>query len=127
MHLGIRTTRASAVLAAIFSTAAAGACSTPVATTAVLLLSRVGPVVTPDAPVTLQGSGMGSIIDVGKVVRTETLPDRNVLHLAINSPQLHLIPANVIVKIAAPSAVHLILPPHQTPQQLQGGQVLQAQ
>jgi len=126
MRLGDRTVRASVVLAAVFA-AGAGACSAPTATTAVLLLSRVGPVVTSDAPVTLQGSEMGSVTDVGEVVRTETLPDRNVLHLAINSAQLHLIPANVIAKIAAPSAVHLMLPAHPSPQQLQAGQVLQAQ
>jgi phospholipid/cholesterol/gamma-HCH transport system substrate-binding protein len=122
---GIRIGRASAVVAAIF--VAVGACSTPTATTELLLISRAGPVVTKDARVTLQGSENGSVTDVGKVVRIEALPDRTVLHLAIDSAQLQLIPANVVAKITAPTAVQLILPPHSSPQELKAGQVLVAQ
>jgi ABC-type transporter Mla subunit MlaD len=105
---------------------AIGACSSPVATTAVNMLAPAGPAMNKDAPVTLQGSS-GSVTQVGKVVETETRPDRNVLHLSINSDELHLIPANVTAKVEAPTAVHLILPINPAPQQLQAGVVLEGQ
>ena len=109
---------------------AVGAClSSFTATTAVTVLSpQAGLVMNRDAPVTLLGSEVGKVVEVGKVASTEALPNgQTKVHLAIDPSQLHLIPVNVLVKITAPTAVQLIVPAHPAPQRLQAGQVLSAQ
>jgi phospholipid/cholesterol/gamma-HCH transport system substrate-binding protein len=106
---------------------AVGACQvsfTP--TTPVTLLSpQAGLVMNKDAPVTLLGSEVGKPVEVGKVASTKARPNgQTELDLAIDSSQLHLIPANVLGKITAPTAVQLIVPARPAPQRLQAGQVL---
>ncbi len=65
---------------------------------------------------------------MGKVASTEALPNGQTnLHLAIESSQLHQIPANVLVKITMPTAVQLIVPANPAPQRLHAGQLLNAQ
>lgn len=75
-------------------------------------------------PANTTGQGRQS----GKVASTEALPNGQTnLHLAIESSQLHQIPANVLVKITMPTAVQLIVPANPAPQRLHAGQVLNAQ
>jgi phospholipid/cholesterol/gamma-HCH transport system substrate-binding protein len=128
---GLATFTAIAAIVAL----AVGACRgsfTP--TTPVTVLSpRAGLVMNRNAPVTLPDSGkpvpaQPKVIEVGKVASIEALPNgQAAFHLAIDSSQLHLIPANVIVQIAPPTAVHLIPPAEPSPQRLRAGQVLNAQ
>ena len=106
---------------------AVGACQgsfTP--TTPVTVLSPgAGQVMNKNAPVMLDE--VPKVIEVGKVASIDARPyGQAALHLAIDSSQLHLIPANVLVKIAPPTAVHLIFPAHPSPQRLKAGQVLNA-
>src|SRR5882672_7654850 len=59
-----------------------------------VLSQRAGLVMNPDAKVKLRG------VQVGKVSSIEQRPDgQAALHLAMDSSQLHLIPANVLVDI----------------------------
>jgi phospholipid/cholesterol/gamma-HCH transport system substrate-binding protein len=114
---------------AIIALAVSACQSSLTATTAVTVLSpQDGLVMNKDAPVTLLGSEAGKVVEVGKVASTEALPSgQTKVHLAIDSSQLHLIPANVLVKITAPTAVQLIVPAAPASQRLQPGRVLNAQ
>jgi phospholipid/cholesterol/gamma-HCH transport system substrate-binding protein len=107
---------------------AASACQSRTATTAVTALSlQADLVMNKDAPVTLLGSEAGKEVRVGRVVSTEVSGGKTAVHLAIDSSQLHLIPANVLTKITPPTAVQLIIPPNPAPERLKAGQVLDAQ
>jgi hypothetical protein len=108
---------------------AASACQSRTATTEVTALSpQAHLVMNKDAPVTLLGSEAGKEVGVGRVVSTVAASGgKTVVHLAIDSSQLHLIPANVLTKITAPTAVQLIIPANPAPERLKAGQVLAAQ
>jgi phospholipid/cholesterol/gamma-HCH transport system substrate-binding protein len=98
-------------------------------TTPVTVVSpQAGLVMNQNAPVTLLGSEAGKAIEVGKVASVEARPNGQTgLRLAIDSSQLHLIPANVLAKITAPTTVQLIVPAMPSPQRLRAGQLIQAQ
>jgi phospholipid/cholesterol/gamma-HCH transport system substrate-binding protein len=91
-----------------------------------VLTPRAGLVMNNDARVTMRG------VEVGKVDSIEARPDGvAVLHLAMDPAQLHLIPGNVGVEIAAPTVfgakyVQLTPPDKPSPQPLRAGQVLDA-
>ena len=71
---------------------------------------------------------MGKAIEVGRVASTEAPPSgHTMLNLAIDTSQLHLIPANVLAKITKPTAVQLIVPALPSPQRLKPGAVVEAQ
>jgi phospholipid/cholesterol/gamma-HCH transport system substrate-binding protein len=122
---GLATVTAIAAIIAL----AVGACQgsfTPT-TPVTVLSSQARLTMNKNAPVMLYEYGK-SPHEVGKVASVEALPNgQAALHLAIDSSQLHLIPANVLVKIAPPTAVHLIFPAEPSPQPLRAGQVLNAQ
>ena len=64
-----------------------------------VLSPRAGLVMNKDARVTMRG------VEVGKVASIDALPNgQAALHLAMDVSQLHLIPANVLVEIAPPTA-----------------------
>ena len=92
-----------------------------------VLSSRAGLVMNKDARVTMRG------IDVGKVASIDALPNgQAALHLAMDPSQLHLIPANVLVEFAPPTAfgakyVQLMPPAEPSPQPMHAGEVLDAQ
>jgi phospholipid/cholesterol/gamma-HCH transport system substrate-binding protein len=92
-----------------------------------VLSPRAGLVMNKDARVTMRG------VEVGKVASIDALPNgQAALHLAIDASQLHLIPANVLVEIAPPTAfgakyVQLIPPAEPSPQPIHAGQVLDGQ
>jgi phospholipid/cholesterol/gamma-HCH transport system substrate-binding protein len=95
-------------------------------TVAVTVVSpRAGLVMNPDAKVKMRG------VEVGTVASIDTGPDdKAVLHLAIQPPQMHLIPANVLVNIVSTTVfgakfVELIPPADPAPQALRPGQVLE--
>ena len=108
---------------------AASACQSRTTTTEVTVLSpQTGLVMNKDAPVTLLGSEAGKAVGVGRVVSTAAVSGgKTIVHLAIDSSQLHLIPANVLAKITAPTGVQLILPANPAPERLKAGAVLDAQ
>ena len=110
-------------------TLATSGCHSSVATTEVTVLSpQAHLVMNKDAPVTLLGSEAGKAVTVGRVVSTvEASGGKTGVHLAIDSSQLHLIPANVLAKITPPTAVQLILPANPAPERLQAGRLLDAQ
>jgi phospholipid/cholesterol/gamma-HCH transport system substrate-binding protein len=122
---GLATVTAIAAIIAL----AVGACQgsfTPT-TPVTVLSSQARLTMNKNAPVMLYEYGK-SPHEVGKVASVEALPNgQAALHLAIDSSQLHLIPANVLVKIAPPTAVHLNFPAEPSPQPLRAGQVLNAQ
>jgi len=86
---------------------------------------RAGLVMNPDAKVKMRG------VQVGKVASIESLPDgQAALHLAMDPAQLHLIPANVLVDIAASTVfgakfVELVPPAEPSPRPLHAGQTLE--
>ncbi|WP_293051224.1 MCE family protein [Mycobacterium sp.] len=88
---------------------------------------RAGLVMNPDAKVKLRG------VQVGKVASIESLPDgQAALHLAMDPSQLHFIPANVIVDIAASTLfgakfVELVPPADPSPRPLRAGATLDGQ
>jgi phospholipid/cholesterol/gamma-HCH transport system substrate-binding protein len=92
-----------------------------------VISQRAGLVMNPDAKVKLHG------VQVGRVTSIEERPDgMAALHLAMDPSQLSVIPANVLVNIAAPTvfgakSVQLVLPTDPSPQPLRSGQVLDAQ
>ena len=92
-----------------------------------VLSPRAGLVMNKDARVTMRG------IEVGKVASIEVLPNgQAALHLAMDASQLPVIPANVLVEIAPPTAfgakyVQLMPPAEPSPQHMHAGQVLDAQ
>ena len=91
-----------------------------------VLTPRAGLMMNNDARVTMRG------VEVGKVDSIEARPDGvAALHLAMDPAQLHLIPGNVGVEIAAPTVfgakyVQLTPPDKPSPQPLRAGQVLDA-
>jgi phospholipid/cholesterol/gamma-HCH transport system substrate-binding protein len=89
--------------------------------------SRAGLVMNTDAKVKMRG------VQVGKVSSIEPRPNgQAVLHLAMYPSELHLIPANVLVDITAPTVfgakfVDLVPPAQPSPKSLHAGQVLAGQ
>ena len=92
-----------------------------------LLSERAGLVMNPDAKVQMLG------VQVGKVSSIEELPDgQAAIHLAMDPSQLHLIPSNVVVDIAATTVfgakyVQFIPPAERSAENMYPGQVLEAQ
>ena len=92
-----------------------------------VLSSRAGLVMNPDAKVKMRG------VQVGKVDSIESRPNgQAVLHLAMYPSDMHLIPANVLVDITAPTVfgakfVDLVPPAQPSAQSLHAGQVLDSQ
>jgi phospholipid/cholesterol/gamma-HCH transport system substrate-binding protein len=92
-----------------------------------LLSERAGLVMNPDAKVQMLG------VQVGKVSSIEELPDgQAAIHLAMDPSQLHLIPSNVVVDIAATTVfgakyVQFILPAERSAENMYPGQVVEAQ
>jgi phospholipid/cholesterol/gamma-HCH transport system substrate-binding protein len=88
---------------------------------------RAGLVMNTDAKVKMRG------VQVGKVDSIEPRPNgQAVLHLAMYPSELHLIPANVLVDITAPTVfgakfVELVPPAQPSAQSLHAGQVLDSQ
>ncbi len=97
--------------------------STPVT----VISPRAGLVMNAGAKVEMRG------VQVGQVASIESKPDgQAVLHLAMQPGQLHLIPANVLVDITAPTVfgakfVNLVAPPEPSTRALRAGQVLTGQ
>jgi virulence factor Mce-like protein len=97
--------------------------STPIT----VISSRAGLVMNTDAKVKMRG------VQVGKVASIESRPNgQAVLHLAMYPSELHLIPANVLVDITAPTVfgakfVDLVPPAEPSGQSLHAGQVLDSQ
>lgn len=91
-----------------------------------VLSSRSGLVMGPDAKVKLHGA------QVGKVVSVESLPDgQAAIHLAMDSDELQIIPANALVDIASTTVfgskyVQLVVPENPSPDSMHAGQVLDA-
>lgn len=89
-----------------------------------VLSPRAGLVMNPDAKVELRG------VQVGKVSSVELLPGgQAALHLAMQPSQMHFIPANVLVDIAASTVfgakfVELVPPAEPSPKPLRAGQTL---
>ncbi|MDT5347375.1 MAG: phospholipid/cholesterol/gamma-HCH transport system substrate-binding protein [Mycobacterium sp.] len=124
------TGHATHFVIAVIIALAVGACqgSFTATTPVTVVSSQAGLVMNKNAPVTLLGSEAGKVIEVGKVASIKALPNGQTgLHLAIDSSQLHLIPANVLVKITTPTAVQLIVPAMPSSQRLQADRVLDAQ
>jgi phospholipid/cholesterol/gamma-HCH transport system substrate-binding protein len=116
-----------AVVAAIFALAVGLFQGSFTDTVPVTVLSpRAGLVMNPDAKVKMRG------VQVGKVSSIELLPNgQAALHLAMDPSQLQLIPANVLVDIAASTVfgakfVELMPPAEPSPKPLQAGQTLDA-
>jgi phospholipid/cholesterol/gamma-HCH transport system substrate-binding protein len=88
---------------------------------------RAGLVMNPDAKVKLHG------VQVGSVTAIDEQPSGDAaIHLALNPSQLHLIPANVLVNITAPTVfgakfIDLVPPPDPAPGSVRAGQVLGAE
>jgi phospholipid/cholesterol/gamma-HCH transport system substrate-binding protein len=97
--------------------------STPVT----VISQRAGLVMNAGAKVEMRG------VQVGQVASIESKPDgQAVLHLAMQPGQMHLIPANVLVDITAPTVfgakfVNLVAPPEPSGHALRAGQVLAGQ
>src|SRR5580693_891468 len=130
-HTGIRALTGLAtvvVLAAIVAVAVGlfrGSFTKSVPVT--VLSSRAGLVMNVDAKVKMHG------VQVGKVDSIESRPNgQAVLHLAMYPSDLHLIPANVLVDITAPTVfgakfVDLVPPAEPSARSLHAGQVLDSQ
>jgi phospholipid/cholesterol/gamma-HCH transport system substrate-binding protein len=130
-HTGIRALTGLATVAVIAAIVAAAVGlfqgsfteSTPVT----VLSPRAGLVMNPDAKVEMRG------VQVGKVDSIESRPNgQAVLHLAMHPSDMHLIPANVLVDITAPTVfgakfVELVPPAEPSAQSLHAGQVLDSQ
>lgn len=92
-----------------------------------VLAPRAGLVLNPDAKVKIRG------VEVGKVESIDYQPDRQVaIHLAMQPSELHLIPDNVAVDVASTTVfgakfVQLIPPALPSGEQLQAGQVIEAE
>jgi phospholipid/cholesterol/gamma-HCH transport system substrate-binding protein len=130
-HTGIRALTGLAtvvVLAAIVAVAVGlfrGSFTESVPITVVS--SRAGLVMNVDAKVKMRG------VQVGKVDSIESRPNgQAVLHLAMYPSDLHLIPANVLVDITAPTVfgakfVELVPPAEPSARSLHAGQMLDSQ
>lgn len=92
-----------------------------------VLSPRAGLVMNPEAKVELRG------VQVGKVASIQSLPGgQAAIHLAMDPSQLHFIPANVLVDIAATTVfgskfVQLVAPAQPSPRSMYAGQVLDGQ
>jgi phospholipid/cholesterol/gamma-HCH transport system substrate-binding protein len=130
-HTGIRALTGLAtvaVIAAIVAVAVGLFQGTFTESTPVTVLSpRAGLVMNPNAKVEMRG------VQVGKVDSIESRPNgQAVLHLAMHPSDMHLIPANVLVDITAPTVfgakfVELVPPAEPSAQSLRAGQVLDSQ
>ena len=130
-HSGIRALTGLvtvAVLAAIVAVAVGlfqGSFTESVPVT--VLSPRAGLVMNSDAKVKMRG------VQVGKVDSIESRPNgQAVLHLGMYPSDLHLIPANVVVDLTAPTVfgakfVDLVPPAQPSAQSLHAGQVLDSQ
>jgi phospholipid/cholesterol/gamma-HCH transport system substrate-binding protein len=89
-----------------------------------VLSQRAGLVMNPDAKVEMRG------VQVGKVASIESRPNgQAALHLAMDPSNMHMIPANVLVDLRAPTVfgakfVNLVSPAEPSAQPLHAGQVL---
>jgi phospholipid/cholesterol/gamma-HCH transport system substrate-binding protein len=87
---------------------------------------RAGLVLNADAKVKLHG------VQIGRVTAITARPDgQAAIELALDESQVRLIPANVLVEIASPTAfgaksVELVDPEHPSPQHISAGQVIEA-
>src|SRR5271157_4964484 len=130
-HTGIRALTGLAtvaIIAAIVAVAVGLFRGSFTETVPVTVLSpRAGLVMNPDAKVKMRG------VQVGKVDSIESRPNgQAVLHLAMQPADMHLIPANVLVDITAPTVfgakfVELVPPAQPSAQSLHAGQVLNSQ
>jgi phospholipid/cholesterol/gamma-HCH transport system substrate-binding protein len=91
-----------------------------------VLSPRAGLVLNPQAKVIWHG------VQVGRVASIEVLPDgQAALHLAMDQPLLHVIPANVIVDIASSTVfgakfVQMLSPAEPSAQSLHAGQIFES-
>lgn len=89
-----------------------------------------GLVMNKNAPVTweiTESSDKGKVIEVGKVVSTNALPNGQTnLELALDASQLHFIPANVLAKVTPPTGVRLYPPQYPVSQRLKDGTTITA-
>ncbi|WP_254849293.1 MCE family protein [Mycobacterium sp. GA-1841] len=91
-----------------------------------VLSHRAGLVLNAGAKVKLHG------VQIGRVTAIETRPDgQAAIHLALDESHVHLVPANVLVEIASPTAfgakaVELRDPEHPVSQRISAGQVIGA-
>jgi phospholipid/cholesterol/gamma-HCH transport system substrate-binding protein len=130
-HTGIRALTglvSVAVIAAVIAVAVGlfqGSFTDSVPVT--VLSPRAGLVMNSDAKVKMRG------VQVGKVDSIESRPNgQAVLHLAMYPSDMHLIPANVLVDLTAPTVfgakfVDLVPPAQPSAQTLHAGQVLDSQ
>ena len=87
---------------------------------------RAGLVLNSDAKVKLHG------VQIGHVTTIDTRPDgQAAIELTLDESQVHLVPANVQVEIASPTAfgaksIELLDPDNPSPQRISAGQVIQA-
>src|SRR5271157_6451879 len=94
--LGLATIVVILAIIAIAATLFRGGFTSTVPVT--VLSPRAGLVMNPDAKVKMRG------VQVGKVDSIESRPNgQAVLHLAMQPADMHLIPANVLVDITAPT------------------------
>lgn len=88
--------------------------------------ARAGLVLNPDAKVKLHG------VAIGRVTAISTRPDgQTTIELSLDETYSHLVPANVVVEIASPTAfgaksVEFIDPERPSPQRIAAGQIIQA-
>jgi phospholipid/cholesterol/gamma-HCH transport system substrate-binding protein len=121
---GLATVLAIAGIIALAATLFRGGLTPTVPVT--VLSPRAGLVMDPDAKVKLRD------VQVGKVSAIEERPDgQAVIHLAMDPTALQLIPANVLVNIAATTVfgakyVQLVAPEDPSPNTMYSGQVLDA-
>lgn len=91
-----------------------------------VLAQRAGLVLNVDAKVKLHG------VQIGRVTAIDARPDgQAAIRLALDESQVHLVPANVLVEIAAPTAfgaksIELLDPEHPDSQRISAGQVVEA-
>nr|WP_110809593.1 MCE family protein [Mycolicibacterium porcinum] len=91
-----------------------------------VLSERAGLVLNTDAKVKLHG------VQIGRVTAITARPDGEAaIQLALDESQIHLVPANVLVEIASPTAfgaksVELVDPEHPASQRISAGQVIEA-
>jgi virulence factor Mce-like protein len=87
---------------------------------------RAGLVLNADAKVKLHG------VQIGRVTAINPRPDgQAAIELDLNESHVHLVPANVLVEIASPTAfgaksVELLDPEHPSPQRISAGQTIEA-
>jgi phospholipid/cholesterol/gamma-HCH transport system substrate-binding protein len=91
-----------------------------------VISSRAGLVLNSDAKVKLHG------VQIGRVTAINARPDgQAVIDLTLDESQVHLVPANVLVEIASPTAfgaksVELVDPEHPSSERISAGQVIQS-